>query len=486
MKTHKSTLRYALWGEIANILQIFAELLLMAVWMFALTFAQIPWSKIILISGSVFLITYLLARWLHQLKLKLVLQRVIFIGWISLAVAFSAYTLLFSQLDYQLVEYIRQIFIEDVSTDTIIGFWILLFTLLVISRGIRTARHPVTTSDIVTGLKISLLLFSLFAVLFAKENYSEFLPTFFAFLLVNLTGMSLARISDLSDHYGGRVPGFNFQWAAGIGLTSLVVVFAGRVISWIINLKAAEFLGKGLVLFVQFIIGAVVLVASPILLGLVALLEFILNLLSPNLKNLLGENQIEIGEQFLDEMQTEIVEVTRVDPIIFVMIGVLLVIVIVAIIQLRQKPWERSLLGEENRSDLQRQKRMPNPLKDLFANRAARKKLSTARSLLAAARVRYIYTQLLDLCEKLGKPRPRALTPIEFIPRMQGLFPQHPSELTTITDAYVRIRYGELPETSKDIEDVVTAWQNISTYAKEILDERKKQMKRSSTYRTHN
>jgi hypothetical protein len=72
---------------------------------------------------------------------------------------------------------------------------------------------------------------------------------------------------------------------------------------------------------------------------------------------------------------------------------------------------------------------------------------------------------LLDLCAELERPRPKTKTPLEFIPVAFKLFSSLLAELETITQAYIRVRYGELPETEEEVENVEQAWRRIAEQA---------------------
>ena len=96
--------------------------------------------------------------------------------------------------------------------------------------------------------------------------------------------------------------------------------------------------------------------------------------------------------------------------------------------------------------------------------------LGNARRILAAARIRRIYAQLMQLSADLGKPRPAAFTPLEYLPSLEKLFPNHPEELRLVTGAYLRVRYGELPETHQEVEQVDVAWKRVREQGRVMLD----------------
>ena len=86
--------------------------------------------------------------------------------------------------------------------------------------------------------------------------------------------------------------------------------------------------------------------------------------------------------------------------------------------------------------------------------------------LLAAFRIRLVYAKLMALSSRQGTTRPRSTTPREFLSTLQEVFPQNQDDLETITNAYLRVRYGELPETQQEIESVEGAWDRIRAQAR--------------------
>lgn len=76
--------------------------------------------------------------------------------------------------------------------------------------------------------------------------------------------------------------------------------------------------------------------------------------------------------------------------------------------------------------------------------------------------------RLLDACEKLGTPRPLALTPLEFLPVPTRLFPQHQKGVDRITQAYIKVRYGEIPEDESEVEQILTDWSEIKEELRSI------------------
>ena len=131
---------------------------------------------------------------------------------------------------------------------------------------------------------------------------------------------------------------------------------------------------------------------------------------------------------------------------------------------------------EDNRADIDQEdllgllraalrkgfRRMTTGLEQVFS-------LDSARKFLMAARIRRIYARLMDLSAKLGHPRPLSSTPLEFIPSLEKLLPDSKRELDVITQAYLRVRYGEFPETNQEVEIVETAWNHVRSHGQDQL-----------------
>jgi hypothetical protein len=140
------------------------------------------------------------------------------------------------------------------------------------------------------------------------------------------------------------------------------------------------------------------------------------------------------------------------------------VLVVVALIFSRVR--RRSGLLRENPKDSESLLRrgeagnlLRKSMQELLSELAAR--LRPDQRLLAAARIRRIYTQLMDLCQELNTPRSPAQTPLEFLPVMGEMFPALRSDLELVTRAYNAVRYGELPETQNEIGVIEEAWKQI-------------------------
>lgn len=76
-----------------------------------------------------------------------------------------------------------------------------------------------------------------------------------------------------------------------------------------------------------------------------------------------------------------------------------------------------------------------------------------------------IYQQMIQISGEIGYPRDKSETPFEYLPTLAALWPNHLAELQLITRAYVKVRYGEFPETREEFEAIKTAWERVKETA---------------------
>jgi hypothetical protein len=144
--------------------------------------------------------------------------------------------------------------------------------------------------------------------------------------------------------------------------------------------------------------------------------------------------------------------------------GLVFAVLILIFLRLRRKMVGRStIIGEDPESLLKRGEAaglLKKAIRDAFGEWTSR--LHPAQKKLIAARIRLIYAQLMDLCADLGHPRPLGRTPLEFQSEMGELFSNYPNDLDRITQAYIRVRYGEIPESEDEIQAVEDSWKRVA------------------------
>jgi hypothetical protein len=77
------------------------------------------------------------------------------------------------------------------------------------------------------------------------------------------------------------------------------------------------------------------------------------------------------------------------------------------------------------------------------------------------ASIRKTYASLARLAAASGYPRRDAETPYEYISALQRAFPGSEEEIQLITNAYVRVHYGERSFSPQYVQQVRDAWVTI-------------------------
>ena len=90
-----------------------------------------------------------------------------------------------------------------------------------------------------------------------------------------------------------------------------------------------------------------------------------------------------------------------------------------------------------------------------------RRRLGLWRQRRAAASIRRIYRRMCAAAAALDHPRAPAETPFEYLTTLTDVWPKRRDEVKLITDAYVNVRYGELPETKEEFDEISAAWERL-------------------------
>jgi hypothetical protein len=301
-------------------------------------------------------------------------------------------------------------------------------------------------------------------------HYSVFL-----FFFASLLGIALARAEEVGQQYGGRQSPFNLSWLAVLVTASAIVLVMAAGMT---SLLTGETIGRVLtpvlrvlqtLLFVVIYIFAWVaqLILDPLLAILQryeigrALEDVIdrLNFPSPPTGEARSSGPVFTPEQ-LATMR-----------VVAAILGVTVVLLIVAISlyrlrirsaqpsgEKRESVWEGMHLGESLGKLFRRGQRGLSGVAETLAR-------SYLGQVFAALTIRRIYAHMASLAEEEGHPRADNETPYEYLPNLKTAFPGSRPEVTQITEAYVAVHYGELPERKEDLLAVRTAWQEIQRKA---------------------
>ncbi len=454
------------WSETALLSRAGMEMTWVALW-YAAAFerqVRIPWWGIWLALCGVTAGSYGLARLFNWARWPLRLRRGLFLLWIALC-AFGTLKLILlrdvrTDLPYLLLAPVRSLTGAD---DSLLPFLHILFIPLLALRGVLLAGSPPDVRGSLLGLQTGLVALLLHGLIYLPTHPRMSAGGLFLFLFLGLVMMCAARIAGVTNFRGGRLARPSVGWAAGVLAGALAVVGAGLLLGRISAGSAGEIIAA-------VFLGILGLLGILLLMVFFPLLSWLVNLVILALQRLAGGFDTEFFENIkkgLAGFQTlaagffeRILPALHMARILIPLL-VLLGVVGLALLWLKLSELRLNARAEEETAQA--------PPADLLAllRRLARRLRPWGRRaahpgrILAAARIRRVYGALMARCAGLGAPRKPWLTPLEFLPQARELFPGREAELELITSAYVRVRYGELPETRQEVSAVLEAWRKI-------------------------
>ncbi len=357
-------------------------------------------------------------------------------------------------------------------TKILILFVILIFTWW---RGLSLINFKADIQRVGLLLRVGTLLFIPFSLLpYQRLDVLGVMPFVLLFLLSGLTAISLIRAEQVEKDRSGFSASLSPRWVTTIFLTSFLIVlasallalivsgeFVGVISEWFSPLKTAFWFAVAVALGTVFYLSTpLFLLFGQLLVLLTSLFSAIFTNISERLDFSLPSNLGGISELF--PSSEEAIEVTSfsipdVVPRLFILIIMLAIVILVSTALTRRfrnaffAPREEGLLtnGEVERID------------SSSLGQRVLQRLGLLRRWRSAASVRHIYRQMCQAAGSVGFPRAETETPYEYLQSLSEVWPDGQDESRLITEAYVRIRYGEIPETDEELQTIYQAWQKL-------------------------
>ena len=477
----------AVWRGLASLLVITMESLWFSAWYDGLTKAPAGWGLKIALLWAILLISQVLTRRVQSLNVSTRRKQLLFLGWILTAVLSSLRLLFFAGQPASLSELGGHILSASGGGGPA-GFrvyWHLLILLLIVGRGVLLGNQTTNRGNTAHSFQTGLILFLVYGVFFGAAQPTASLALLFAYLAAGLPAMSFARIADLGTTRGGRLPPFNAARALSILLSTASVILAAGLAGVVFNEQVTDAIAEMLLALVAAVMGAIIFLLSPILAFILELLFKFGQRIFTNVSDIFQESAAEAAAEQAVENSEESVKligelISKSLPL--VLGAVLLVVVLLVILQLRKNRARPEFTGEEDQTESIRGRRPRFRMPFGAPSGAGGSRFRPGR-MIAAARIRRTYALLMELCEEMGIPRPPAVTPLEFLPNIVEALPNHEDDLKRITTAYLKVRYGEIPETGQEVKEVVSAWERVRQAGKVILAKHRQEKVRRSVSR---
>lgn len=485
--TGRGLFQSSTWREVAALAIILMEISWAILWyrLFISFDLELSYWRVFIIFGVMFLAAYWASRLMNTLDLHLMVRRLLMVGLLLVFILGGFWAFQKPGQVFSIQETIQHIINEFSDTQGFIPieFVMILVIAFVWWRGIANSRKHIDPESATRGFRTGVYLLFFYGLLFAitrePSPYALYLFVFFS-----LVAMSAARISVLGRLRGGQSIPFDRRWL--IGLALIILVMVGIAALGVHVLQGRDF--SILFEIISWIIYLIVILFTP-LFWLINRLFFLL------WEWLALEEMLEIAMGIINRLRSTLAMLTDVvndwiqsfdqqsirdlfrslagaKP--YVLWGTLLFVLILILWTIRRYQRRAESLDEQEVESLLEQGDLLDMLRNAFRKNLGKLAdrvegllgLQHVRRLWAAARVRRIYARLMDLTAKLDHPRSPSQTPAEFLPEMEELFPSLGGELAEITGAYQKVRYGELPETARDVEIVVSAWERVKAEGK--------------------
>lgn len=348
-------------------------------------------------------------------------------------------------------------------------------------RGQSLSQHQVGTIRIQKAFRYGIWLHLLTGFIRYRVAGDLSPMPFYIFLFVGLVGLGSARLATVGSLRGGHGVPFDRGLVAGISGTAGGLILASSVVALWAGGPLASFVRRILGGLVSGLAEVVFIILGPVIRWFINLLEMIGG---PNVNILPQDDTFDPNrmgdtvQQALSELSEEITPPTWAADlgqiVKYVLIGIaILVILLIIYAGLRQ--WRRmgKLSIRSDSESLISLSDLPRLFQQAVRQRLRSvvdgfQKLRPSERRYAAARIRRIYAELMQLSQRLEMGRPKALTPLEFLPKLKTLYGSEDEALELITRAYLKVRYGELPETRQQIDEVESAWVQVESRGKDL------------------
>lgn len=341
-------------------------------------------------------------------------------------------------------------------------------------RGLRLAQKPFSLLDVSLGFQIGVLAFALFVLMGSSQARQDINPVIIAFFFCQLLAIGLTRVETIGSQPGGRRSPFGGWWAAVLTASAgSVVIIASLIVALVLGVGPEQIL-RWLAPVLAIVMIPISILALPLIALAGMLLEWLINVIQ--LRQLEWLQMLEGMQQATPEPPPEATPSAAAQALSQVLgygkglaVLVVLALIVAAVVWRVGRSQARRLarLEEEHESSWSSRswaerlrRRLGERLKRIgaAANLLAR---FGAGGLFTALSIRRMYAQLQQLAAKRGYPRQPSETPYEYLDVLYECLPGSQADVQQLTEAYVGVHYGELPERPDELAALREAWERI-------------------------
>jgi hypothetical protein len=300
------------------------------------------------------------------------------------------------------------------------------------------------------------------------------MPFILLFFMAGLTTVALIRAEQTEYERSRQSASLTPQWVGSIFAAALGVVLTGGVLALIVSGQPPEAMAAWIAPFwlaIRFgttaVMTTALYMASPLINLLASIIQFIVGILSVAFSGIWSTLQ-ESVPQLAPAVTPEAVETLTATPEATgaatgtKLIVILLMLAVILLVSLAlSRLYRQATLAARDSERIQRD--TLEPVEKPGLARRMLEKLGLLKGLRTALSIRRIYWQMCRAAAGAGYPRGDTETPYEYLNALQKVWPTNTADAQQITRAYVKIRYGEFPESEAEINEIRESWRRLES-----------------------
>ena len=448
-----------------------------------------PAGQVLLWLMLLMLFVFNLIRLLATLQIDPDRQRTMIAGMLLLTVFFTIRKLVHNPTSLLDMRWVGQ-FVNDVGEPGNFRWTqdasIFLLVVFVWYRGTRLVNRTFDMKQIGLRLRLGGLLIAPLLVWLANRRLLwDVTPMLLLFFLATLTAVSLTRAEQVEQDRSRQSATLNPRWLSLVFLAALLTILTAGLLTAIITGDSAGTVVGALapiLISVQYLLaialGTLLFLAIPILQLIDILILFLSNwlnafwlwltktytIIEKIISKLVPAGQVPVTETpggigliNPEQIVTRAFQVGNLGEVANILTILLMIAVVLLVALLVSGATKHSQFADKESATILRRSDTLEQEDDSLLAKVLRR-LGMLRNLRTAVSIRRIYQQMLYAADASGFPRLESETPFEYLKTLAQAWPDHSTETRLITQAYVNVRYGEIPETQAELDAIFSAW----------------------------
>ena len=294
-------------------------------------------------------------------------------------------------------------------------------------------------------------------------------PFILLFFMAGLTAVALTRVEEIEKQQSGRSISLNPRWLLIIIFAAFLLILMTILLTFIISgetlLAISGWLNplwRAMYAGLTVTFNTVFNLLAPLLERLFWVFEWLINLIRPMMTNILEvlpqpfDGTLLPTPEATDPTQTEAGSRSGIK-----LINILLMVAIVLAVTLTLGRIYRQAQFAARDSETTTKTGTATTSARPGLGRRLLNRFGLLRGWRMAASIRRIYQQMCAAAGVSGYPRAQAETPFEYLSTLAKAWPENQPDTRLITEAFVNVRYGELPESPEELESIRQAWKRL-------------------------